>query len=164
MQAQSTGFEAGAYVGIPFGEAGNSTSINLGVSVGYYWNNGESFHLGGLAGYDYFLGKSVDDGFGGEYKQNVGFIPIAVSGKYYFGQFFVGADLGYAIGTDTGMKGGFLYRPRVGWSNTAFDVYAYYKGINCKSEVTVIMLGGPPVSSSSSFNAGSAGLGFSYKF
>ena len=31
VNAQSTGFEAGAYVGIPVGDAGDFTSFNFGI-------------------------------------------------------------------------------------------------------------------------------------
>src|SRR5690606_42127791 len=95
--AQDSGFEAGAYVGIPVADVSDGTSFNIGVTAAYYFNVAEGFKLGGLLGYDHFIGKDEDinTGFGtvtveGE---DAGFIPSAASAKYNFTEnFFVGAD------------------------------------------------------------------------
>lgn len=163
--AQDSGFEAGAYVGIPVADVSDGTSFNIGVTAAYYFNVAEGFKLGGLLGYDHFIGKDEDinTGFGtvtveGE---DAGFIPIAASAKYNFTEnFFVGADLGYAIGiTDGAGDGGFLYRPRVGYSTSMVDIYAFYKGISYKYEETIM-----GVTASANVTAGSVGVGASFKF
>lgn len=178
MKAQSTGFEAEAFVGFPMGDKDvkDAVSFNLGINAAYYWNVAESFKLGAMLGYDYFIGKKDE----GE-KHDLSYLPIAASGKYYFNQFFVGLDLGYAIGvssdysldyeegegvivsSDVKYKGGFMFRPRVGYSNTSFDIFAFYKSINNKTEVSGSFLG-ESFSDSEKNNLGSLGIGFSYKF
>jgi len=163
--AQDSGFEAGAYVGIPVADASDGTSMNVGVTVAYYFEVMENFKVGGLVGYDHFIGKDqdIDTGFGTITVDGVdaGFIPIAASAKYSFGSFFGGLDLGYAIGVSDGAgDGGFLYRPRFGWSSSRVDLYAFYKGISYKYDVP----SGLGTTSSVSATAGSVGIGAAFKF
>lgn len=163
--AQDTGFEAGAYIGIPVADVSDGTSINIGATVAYYFNVAEGLKIGGLVGYDHFIGKDedFDTGMGVVTLDAVdaGFIPIAASAKYNFTEnFFVGADLGYAIGvTDGAGDGGFLYRPRVGYSTNLVDLYAFYKGISYKYTFDYAGL-----STSSTATAGSVGIGAAFKF
>lgn len=147
VNAQSTGFEAGAYVGFPMGDAADYTSLNLGITAAYYWTVAENFNLGVMSGYDHWIAKEYDI-MGTTYKpDDFGFIPVAASAKYDFGGFFGGLDLGYAIYAGSGDgDGGFLYRPRLGWAGASFDAYAFYKGI------------------SNDGSASSLGAGFAYKF
>lgn len=173
--AQATGFEAGAYVGFPSGDASDGTSLNLGINVAYLWNVSESFKAGVTAGYDLWMAKEVD----GVKGDNVSYIPVAATAKYSFGQFFVGLDLGYAVGmtssessydmggvtvtSEAKSKGGFLYQPKFGYSGASFDVYGFYKGISDKMEATVEG-GGFSTSVSENANISSFGVGFAYKF
>lgn len=148
LKAQSTGFEAGAFIGFPIGDAGDYTSLNFGVNLAYYWTVAENFQAGAATGYDHWTAKEFDTGFGKIKGDDLGFIPIAAAAKYDFGGFFGGLDLGYAIYAGSGGgDGGFYYRPRVGWNNTSFNVYGFYKGI-----------------SSDGSTLSSLGVGFDYKF
>ena len=158
VNAQSTGFEAGAYVGIPMGDAGDSSNFNFGITAAYYWEIAPSFQLGALTGYDYWAGKEYDVEYFDEAtntmhtrkeKFNAGFIPLAASAKYNFGgNLFGGLDLGYAIYVGDGDgDGGFLYQPKFGYSGASFDAFAFYKGISVD--------GG---------TFSSVGAGFAYKF
>src|SRR5690554_2519204 len=85
VNAQSTGFEAEAYAGLPMGDIKDGASFNFGINAAYYWDVAESFKVGAMVGYDYFAGK--DD------VKSISYIPIAASGKYSFDQFYVGLDL-----------------------------------------------------------------------
>lgn len=143
LKAQSTGFEAGAFIGFPIGDAGDVSSLNFGINAAYYWTVAESFQAGLTAGYDHWTAKEYM-GYKGD---DAGFIPIAATAKYDFGGFFGGLDLGYAIYAGSGGgDGGFYYRPRVGWNNTSFNVYGFYKGISNDGSIS------------------SLGVGFDYKF
>lgn len=152
VNAQSTGFEAGAYVGIPVGDAGDFSSFNFGISAAYYWEVAPSFQLGLLTGYDYWAGKDYDVNINGVNIKtegvDLGFIPIAASAKYNFGgAMFGGIDLGYAIYVGDGEgDGGFMYQPKLGYSGASFDAFAFYKGISDNTTIS------------------SVGLGFMYKF
>lgn len=147
LKAQSTGFEAGAFIGFPMGDFKESTSINFGITAAYYWTVAENFQAGVMTGYDYWTAKEFEI-MGVKYKPDgMGFIPVTASAKYDFGGFFGGADLGYAVGVSKDNDGGFYYRPRLGYNAATFDAYAFYKGIS-KNGAT----------------ASSIGLGFDYKF
>lgn len=170
LKAQTSGFEAGAYIGFPMGDASDFTNFNFGVTAAYYWTVSPNFQVGGLIGYDYWTGKEFkssggvlppgddpgdDPGAskgvtakGSSNKINPGFIPLAVSARYNSEGFFGGLDLGYAVYAGEGDgDGGFYYRPRVGWNSTAVDIYAFYKGISTDGSTM-----------------SSIGVGFDYKF
>lgn len=163
VNAQSTGFEAGAYVGIPVGDAADAASFNFGITAAYYWDIAPSFQLGALTGYDYWAAKEYDYGppIGKVKGDDFGFIPIAASAKYNFGgSLFGGLDLGYAIYAGSGDgDGGFLYQPKFGYSGASFDAFAFYKGISSKQTVNTAM-----GSYSNSWTMSSIGAGFAYKF
>lgn len=160
VNAQSTGFQAGAYVGIPMGDAKDATSINIGITAAYYWDVAENFQLGALTGYDLWTAKEYEVAPGIKYKgDDAGFIPLAASAKYNFDQFFVGADLGYAIGASKNNDGGFLYQPKAGYSGASFDAFLFYKGISNKEKRNI-----EGISVSKSTTLSSIGVGFAYKF
>lgn len=150
VNAQATGFQAGAYVGIPMGDAKDVTSLNIGITAAYYWDVAPAFKVGVLTGYDHWIAKEYDFGppIGKIKGDDAGFIPIAASAKYDFGSsIFAGLDLGYAIYAGSGGgDGGFLYQPKFGYSGASFDAFAFYKGISNDGSIS------------------SLGAGFAYKF
>ncbi len=178
LKAQSSGFETEVFIGFPMGdkEIKDAVSLNIGINAGYYWEVSESFKLGAILGYDYLIGKKDE----GE-KHNLSYLPIAASGKFFIDQFFIGLDLGYAIGvssdysigyeegdgviisSDVKYKGGFMFRPRIGFTTASFDVFAFYKSINNKTEVSGSFLG-ESFSVSDKNSIGTMGVGFVYKF
>ncbi|WP_366187184.1 hypothetical protein [Flavobacterium ovatum] len=131
MNAQSGFFKLGAHVGLPTGDIQDSSSLNLGADLSYIWHFSDKFHAGVVTGYTTYLGKSYDLPGGGSFKPDaVSFIPVA--GNVQFGiatDWYLGADVGYAIGVSDGNDGGFLYQPKLGYLGDTFDVYLGYKGI-----------------------------------
>lgn len=152
----SAQFEAGAYLGAPVGDA-DGTSLNAGATFAYYVPIIDGLKIGGIAGIDHFFGK---DHKGWDYPDAT-FLPIAASAKYNFNpKLFVGLDLGYAIGVSDGAgDGGFLARPRFGFSLPIVDLYAYYKSINYRWDP-----GDGPDEWDNKWNLGSVGVGASFKF
>lgn len=150
-------FEAGAYVGAPIGDA-DGASVNLGGTFAYYVPIVEGLKIGGITGVDHFVGK---DYRGYEYPAAT-FIPIAVSAKYNFNpKLFVGLDLGYAIGVSDGAgDGGFLARPRFGFSLPIVDLYGYFKNISYSYDSP----GNWDGDWDDKWNLGSVGVGASFKF
>lgn len=157
-------WEGGAYVGIPVGDS-DGYSFNTGGTIAYYFNVVAGLKVGGLTGFDYFFGKNYDfsdhNGTIEVEGDGAGFIPIAAAAKYEFpGKFFVGLDLGYAIGiTDRAGDGGFLARPRIGYSVPLVDIYAFYKNIGYDTSVTIYNQ-----TYDGSYNTGSIGLGVIFRF
>jgi hypothetical protein len=160
VSAQTTGFEGTVHIGIPVGKTADVSSFNIGADLAYLAPVANNFSLGAKVGYDHFIGKEYKYTLGNstytDKKQDYGFIPVAATAKYEFGQsnVFVGGDLGYAIATTDGIKGGLFYQPKVGYSAPTWDLYVGYKGINAKNKNNT--------SIERDFNAVS--VGFAYKF
>lgn len=132
--AQEGGLKLGANLGLPVGDADDFTTFNVGVDVAYLFDATESFKAGPLVGYTHFFGENaVDLGFGEVDFEDVQFVPVAASGRYYFAEnFFGGADLGYAINisdTNGESDGGFYYRPKVGYSFGMANLQLSFQGI-----------------------------------
>ncbi|WP_026710939.1 hypothetical protein [Flavobacterium filum] len=130
--AQDGGFKAGINVGLPMGDIKDSYSLAVGLDVAYTWEVADKFRAGVTTGYAHYMGKTVDLGFGIEVDvEDAGLIPIAGTAQYSFtDNIFGGLDLGYALGVSpSGMNGGLLYQPKVGYQAEKFEVYAGYKGI-----------------------------------
>lgn len=158
-QAQE-GFKLGAHLGLPIGDIDEATSLNLGLDVAYHWNISGGFDLGVTTGYTTFTGKDYDVPGGEIEGDNISFIPIAASARYSFNeQWFVGADLGYAVATEDGADGGVYYQPKVGYKFLSVDLFAFYKGISIKQEYSN---GFATVESTTT--AGSVGIGAAYRF
>ena len=110
------GFSLGAHVGIPMGDIKDYSGLNYGVDAAYMWPVMENFGLGIATGYTMFSGKDYEL-LGQKIKSDgIGFVPLAVAGKYMITEnFFLGVDLGYGIyvGKNDG-NGGFYYQPKLG--------------------------------------------------
>jgi hypothetical protein len=152
--AQDGGFKAGIHAGLPMGDIKDSFSFAVGLDLAYLWSISDKFQAGLTTGYAHYLGKSETVDLGGGFSatydtEDGGFIPLAATAQYSVAEnFFVGADLGYAIGVSPSEnKGGFLYQPKVGYQTEKFELYAGYKGISVDQ---------------GTFS--SVNLGFNYKF
>ncbi|WPR70046.1 hypothetical protein SLW70_08790 [Flavobacterium sp. NG2] len=131
VNAQSGSFKVGAHVGLPTGDIKDWYSLNLGADVAYVWSVSDKFQAGVTTGYTTYIGKTFDLPGGGSFKpENASFIPIAATAQFGIAtDWFLGADLGYAIGVNDGNDGGFLYQPKIGYHGDTFEVYFGYKGI-----------------------------------
>ncbi|WP_291083089.1 hypothetical protein [Flavobacterium sp. BFFFF1] len=147
-QDSDGGFQAGIHAGIPMGDAGDVYSANFGADLAYMFPMGDSFQLGVTTGYSYYSGKSNDTGFG-KVKVNGAFIPVAAAAHYSLNtNWFLGADLGYAVYSGDGDgDGGVYYQPKVGYQTETMELFLGYKGISAS---------GGAVSS--------VGVGAAYKF
>lgn len=153
VNAQENHFKAGAHVGLPIGDAGDSFSFNAGIDVAYTFGISDNFEVGATTGYSHYFGKEVTIpgiSFGEisipsqSYKFNVGSIPVAATATYTFdGGFNLGADIGYAFFTGDADGGGLYYQPKIGYTFAEKHmVYAAYKGISDDgSELSSINIG-----------------------
>ncbi|MDH0658399.1 hypothetical protein [Empedobacter sp. GD03865] len=156
VSAQTTGVEGTVHVGIPVGETADVSSFNIGVDLAYLHPIANNFKLGAKVGYDHFIGKEykINNVVVAE-KDDVGFIPLAATAKYEFGNnLFVGADLGYAFATTDGYEGGLFWQPKIGYSASTWDLYAGYKGISA----------GPENNNTVDWKYNAVSVGFAYKF
>lgn len=139
LNAQSSGYpKLGFNLGLVTGDAADFYSFNAGADVAYLWNLGSGFDLGLASGYSHYFVKS-------EYKDlsdGTGMIPIAATAKYTVApNFFLGADLGYALFTVKGSEGGFYYQPKIGYESGNTEFYLGYKGISNNGTLSSINVG-----------------------
>lgn len=125
------GAKIGLYVGLPTGDFNNASYLFLGGEFSYLAEVAPGFELGGLVGYSHYF---IDDDYYPYYYdvEDVKFLPIAFSTRFYFGErkFFAGMDLGFAIGLDNGNDGGFFYRPKFGFNLGNVNLIAAYRGVS----------------------------------
>src|SRR5680860_690633 len=118
-------WKIGVNAGIPVGDVQDISSFNLGGDLAYLFDVTDVFSVGPLVGYSHFFGENDFEDFS--------FVPLAASGRFSFSEaFFIGADLGYAIGADKGNDGGFYYRPKLGYNFGMAAIIASYSGIEVK--------------------------------
>lgn len=121
----SQGFKVGVNGGIPVGDASDYSNIQVGADVAYLFGVADTFSVGPMLGYSNYFPEESD------LYDNIQFLPVAASGRLGLGDaFFVGADLGYAIGLNDGNDGGFYYRPQVGYDFGIVGLVASYSGVS----------------------------------
>lgn len=134
---QNDSFFVGANIGFPMSGTGDLASFNFGADIAYFFPVTADLEIGPLIAYSHFLGDGTyayhgDDGiFIRDYK-DASFVPIAVSGRYYFNhrQFYAGLDLGYAINVSGDAKNGFYGRPKFGYDFGAITIIGSFTGIS----------------------------------
>jgi len=125
------GPKIGLNIGFPVGEYASLTEFFIGAEFAYLGEVAENFEIGGLIGYSYYFGGEYDDYYTYD-LEDVGYIPIAFSSRYYFvdRKLFTGIDLGYAIGVTGSVDGGFYFRPKFGVNLGGINLIASYSSIN----------------------------------
>ena len=111
------GFKIGAQAGLPIGDYNDSISVVVGLDVGYMWAPNKLLDLGIKAG--------IVHGFAETYRfeetasiklPSMQFAPIAASVRIWPSRSFsFGGDIGQAFGLNDSNKGGFYYRPQLGF-------------------------------------------------
>lgn len=131
LQAQNTNFKVGVYGGLPMGNSTPYYKYQFGIDGIYLTEVSRSFHFGFATGLSYAVGDyyyrnlgDVEESF---QTANFAYVPLAASGRFVLGDFFVGADVGYAVSV-TGKKafnpnGGFYFRPKVGYDFEIFNLF-----------------------------------------
>lgn len=157
VNAQEPIMKIGVNLGMPMGDVKDFTSLVIGADLAYLWPISEDLHVGATVGYLTFIAKEYDmpggiPGIpqGGKIKpDDTAFLPIAATAQYSINEnFFLGADLGYALAmAPSGADSGMYYQPKAGYQTEKFEIYLGYKGV-----------------SRSGASANALSLGFNYKF
>lgn len=113
-QAQP-GFKLGLHGGLPVNQEGNdAVSLLAGVDTGYVFALGEVLDAGVMAGFINGFPEKFDSG--GADLPHIQFLPLAGSFRIWPSRSFsFGADVGYAVGINSGNQGGFYYKPIIGY-------------------------------------------------
>ncbi|QWX83960.1 hypothetical protein H0I23_16160 [Cellulophaga sp. HaHaR_3_176] len=114
------GLKLGIQGGLPFDDFNDVTGVVVGADLGYMAALGEVVDLGVMVGYIYGFPEKfgTEDAFIN--LPSVQFIPVAISGRVWTSNSFsFGVDVGQAFGINEGNKGGFYYRPQIGFLMSA---------------------------------------------
>lgn len=133
MQSQQKqGFKLEGSLGIALGDYSNATVFGLGADLLYLYDITGSFQLGPSVGYQTYFGRgtSLPPAMSGGRKADIQFLPMALTSRYYFfDELFLGADFGYGLGLNQGNEGGFLYKPKIGFSFGLISIILSYTGV-----------------------------------
>ncbi len=136
-----TGLSAGVALGAPMGDGSDVSTFNLSLNTQYLFEVSESFKIGPAMAYDLWLGKDYEVANVEIEGEDFSFLPIAAALKFNASEkFFLGGDLGYAVGLDD-VDGGFYYMPKLGYTSEFFDIYGFYKGISNDGSISAIGAG-----------------------
>ncbi|MGB0974190.1 MAG: outer membrane beta-barrel protein [Flavobacteriaceae bacterium] len=104
------GFNVGASVGLPMGDAGDFASFNITLDANYLFEVSDKFDAGIATGFNHSIAKE-------DWFDDMQFIPVAGAARFMATEkVMLGADLGYALGMNEGNDGGFYYRPMAGYN------------------------------------------------
>ena len=123
-------FRFGVNGGIPVGDADDFSNFHLGTDVAYMFNVAEVLDVGPMVGYSHYFAEDITIGGEEINIDDIQFLPIAASGRFGLSSFYLGADLGYAVGIDDGNDGGFYYRPMVGYNIGKLGIAASFEGVS----------------------------------
>jgi len=125
LTVNAQNFNLGISAGLPSGDASDAYSFSAHLDASYLWEISEGLTVGAASGFLYSFGDSI----GMIDFDDVGYIPLAVAGRYALAEgFIVGADVGYGLGvTPSDLDSGFYYAPRAqySFSDMASVVLAY---------------------------------------
>jgi len=126
-------FKIGVNGGVPVGDYSDFYKFNVGVDAYYMFRDPDKFfNLGAAAGFINYFGDEVDVlGTTVEYD-NAQFIPVAAAARFtLFSLLTFGPDIGYGIGLNEGMDGGFYWRSVLGLDfGNRLEIDTFYQSIS----------------------------------
>ena len=129
------GMKIGIHGGLPLNDFEEEASIMLGLDAGYRFALGEVVDFGVMTGYIHAFPEKYHLDYG-ENLPSIQFVSLAGSVRIWASNSFsVGGDIGKAIGISEGNKGGFYYRPAIGYLMGAqTEVNISYTGISLEEK------------------------------
>ncbi len=139
---QPSDMKAGVSASLPIGDFGKVYSFGLQADFAYLFEINETIKVGPMASLFYYKGDKIGNSEFSIKVSDAIFLPVGGHARYLMDDFFVGADLGYAIGiSPSGMQGGVLIRPKVGYNFGNMAAVASYSAITRSSTIGSINLG-----------------------
>lgn len=139
---QSTEMKAGISASLPVGDFSNAYSFGLQADFSYLFEINEAFKVGPMASLIYYNGDKIGVAGSSIKISDVMFLPVGGHARYLIDDLFVGGDLGYAIGlSPSGIQGGVLIRPKVGYNFGNITAVASYSAITRSSTIGSINVG-----------------------
>ncbi|MCM4167657.1 hypothetical protein KCTC52924_00829 [Arenibacter antarcticus] len=130
-----SGMKIGIHGGLPINEFKEEASIVLGLDVGYRFALGEVVDFGVMTGFVHGFSEKYHLDYGADLP-SIQFVPLAGSVRIWLSNSFsFGADVGQALGINEGNKGGFYYRPTLGYLMGAqAEAHVSYTGIKLEEK------------------------------
>ncbi|TYP98831.1 hypothetical protein C7447_102147 [Tenacibaculum adriaticum] len=133
-------FNIGINGGITIGNIEPVSKMAFGGDINYLFDISDEFVVGPSLGLVFFSSKEAN----GEKSDAKMYLPISTAIRFNSNEdvFYVGADLGFAVGlSPEGDNGGVFFKPLVGYKiNQAFKVNLFYAGIK-KRKPTYAFIG-----------------------
>lgn len=146
-QVDRTNLRVGINAGTVVGDASDFYSFSLGLDVLHVWGLSREIDLGFATGFSNAFGEKQTLDAGGVVIEtefdNAQFIPLAGALRIYpaYG-FKLGADVGYALGINEGIEGGFYYRPIIGVDvNGSTELNVSYSTIENEGSFSTVLFG-----------------------
>ena len=137
------GLNIGGSIGFPI----NSSSYDF--TFGYTLDANILFEL--HPGFSFWITSGYGQGFGDTYRvlgvefdvEDYQYVPVALAGRHYVNNKLVwGTDVGYAIAVSDVDRGGFYFRPMIGFNVTnKLQLNANYVGISDRFYWSTLNLG-----------------------
>ena len=137
--SQDKKIKIGAFGAIPIGDTKDVSKTGFGIDATYLFELSDKFDLGFSTGFAFFRGKKTtvlnnDNSTSTLKYSDAKYIPLTGALRYNVtDKLYLGADLGYAIGIGNDVKGGFHYKPRIGYQITdRIGINTSYTGLKVK--------------------------------
>lgn len=125
-------FNIGVNGGIVTGNLQDRSSSAFGIDANYLFDWFEDFTIGPSMSLVYFSGKGEEANAADSYM----YLPIGGAVRYQAldEKFYVGGDLGFAIGlSPDGDRGGVYFKPLIGYNVTeSFNINLFYSAVKKK--------------------------------
>jgi len=136
-------FGVGIHSGIVLGNLDDAYSSYVGADVYYLYGVSNRFFVGASTGFSNYFGKTISESGIDTDVDDLQFIPVTASIRFNpFKNFFMGPDVGYAIGINDGNDGGFYISPRASYVlNGKFLLHLGYRSISLDDNLGAIQFG-----------------------
>jgi hypothetical protein len=128
-------FKLGINAGVPVGDVSDFYSFSAGADAYYMFGDPDKFFkVGATAGFINYFGKEADI-LGQTVKfDNTQFIPVGAAVRFTIFKFLTfGPDLGYGIGLDNEIDGGFYWRSVLGLDfANRLELNTFYHSVSVK--------------------------------
>lgn len=145
QRVDRTNFRAGINAGLVVGDFSESYSFALGADIYHHWGLSREIDLGVATGFSNAFGETREIAGSVQAKfDNIQFVPLAGSLRIYpTSGFKFGADVGYALGVNSGTEGGLYYRPSLGidMNGGTKEFHVSYYAVNGDATYSAVLAG-----------------------
>ena len=138
------GLNFGGSIGFPVNASGYDFTFGFTGDINFLFEVQPGFSLGIASGYGHGFGDTYRGPSGVQYDvEDYQYVPVALAGRHYPNSKLVwGTDIGYGIAVSNPDRGGFYFRPMIGYNVTdKMQLNANYVGISDRFYWSTLNLG-----------------------